>query len=559
MEDWYELPNKTWGAILDNVVKKNPKKVALIFGRKQVTYQELNDQVNTIAKGLIDLGVKKGDIIAIWMTNRLEWIYTQYAIYKVGAIMVPFNTRWKDTEVKYSLNQSDTSTLIGMDNFLGTIDSLEMFKSLCPEINNCEPGQLYSQAFPNLRRVIMLGGRKSKGMIDFSEVMRIGNNSTLDEKLKEFQASVDPFDIMNIMYTSGTTGFSKGGLSMHRNNMACVHTVGKRMNLNGTERFLLDLPLFGNFGSLWIGGLGFYHGCTIVMNEIFNPELSFQTIEEYKITHLFGTPTMFFMMLESPKLQVNSLKSLRGGLIGGSPVLPELMKGIINKMGAKEMLVVYGLSECGGISTTTLIDDPLDVRCNTIGIPIPNAKVSIVNPENGKELSCGEVGEIWLKDLYPGSSVGKGYYKMPDKTAETITRDGWFKTGDLGTADEKGYIRFKGRLKEMFWVGGFNVYPAEIENFLCKHPKVSDAYVIGVPDRRLGDVPMAFIILHEGESLSEEEIISFCKKSISNYKVPRYVKFVRKEDIPLTGIGKARKFMLREMAIKELGLSNNYK
>lgn len=558
MDDWYKLTNKTWGDVLDSSAEKNPEKVALIFKDKQITYQELQHQVNRMAKSLIGCGVGKGDIVAIWMTNCLEWIYAQYGIYKVGAIMLPIYTRWKDIEVKYALNQSDASTLIMMDNLLGSIDALKMFRDLCPEIDNCEPGQLLSQAFPNLRRVIILDEQKHKGMHNFSEVMRIGNNPGLDEKLKEHQSSVDPFDAVNIMYTSGTTGFSKGGLSMHRNNVACVHTVGKRMGLKATDRLLLDFPLFSNFGSLFVVGIGIYHGCTIVIDEIFDPEQSFLAIEKHGITHLFGTPSIFVMMLGHPKLQTTDLRSLQGGLVGGSPVSPEVMKGIIKKIGAREMLAIYGLSECGGTSTTTFTDDSLDLRCNTVGAPLPNVQLSIRNPENGKELGNDEVGEIWLKDVYPGSCLGKGYYKMPDKTAETITKDGWYRTGDLGRLDEKGYLRFEGRLKEMFWVGGFNIYPAEIENFLSTHPKVSNAHVIGIPDPRLGEVPMAFIELSEGESLSEEEIINFCKKNIANFKVPRRVKFVLKEDIPLTGSGKVKKFILRQGAVKEFELENNH-
>lgn len=557
MEDWYVSTNKTWGDLLDNIAEKYSNRVTLIFKHKQVTYKEFQHQVNRIAKGLIGCGVGKGDTVAIWMTNSLEWIYTQYAIYKVGAFMLPVYTRWRGTEVKYSLNQSDTSTLLMMDNFLGSVDALEMFKDLCPEIDNYEPGDFHSQAFPKLKRIIILGNRKCKGMIDFSEVIRIGDNEGLDKELKKHQASVDPFDVANIMFTSGTTGFSKGGLSMHRNNMACVHTVGKRMNLKSTDRFLLDFPLFSNFGCLFVAGLGIYHGISIVINEIFDPEQSFRAIEKYKITHLFGTPSMFIMFLDHPKLKTANLSSLRGGLVGGAPVPPWGMKGIIDDLGAKQMLNIYGLSECGGTSTTTLIDDPLDSKCNTAGIPLPNVLLSIVNPETGKELGCGEVGEIWLKDVYPGSCVGKGYYKMPDETAQTITKDGWFRTGDLGKLDERGYLRFEGRLKEMLCVGGFNVYPAEIENFISEHPKVRNAYVIGVPDRRLGEVPMAFIELHENEILTEEEIINFCKKRIANFKVPKYIKFIHCEDVPLTGSGKVRKFILREQAIKELRLENN--
>ncbi len=232
---------------------------------------------------------------------------------------------------------------------------------------------------------------------------------------------------------------------------------------------------------------------------------------------------------------------------------PALMKDIIDKMGAKDILNVYGLSECGGAATTSFKEDSVELKSRTVGFPLPNVQLRVVDPESGNPLKDGEQGEIWLKDVYPGSCVGKGYYKMPDKTSEAITEDGWFRTGDLGILEENGYLRFTGRLKEMFLVGGFNVYSVEIENFLHTHPKVKQAHVIGIPDKRLGEVPMAFIETKPGESLSEEEIVNFCKKNIANYKVPRYVKFVHEEDIPLTGSGKVRKFMLRQQAIEEFG------
>jgi fatty-acyl-CoA synthase len=361
---------------------------------------------------------------------------------------------------------------------------------------------------------------------------------------------------MNMVYTSGTTGFPKGGLSLHRNNLASIYNTTARMGLNEQHRCLLNLPLFSNFGCMFVAALSLLRGATVVLQETFDPLDAFRAITEERITHLYGSPAYYISYLDDSRRGEFDLRSLVGGIVGGSPLPSATMDGIIETLHCPQMLNVFGLSECGGIATTTRIDDPPELKRTTVGSPLPNASVRVVDPGTGAEAVPGEQGEIGLGDVLRGSCVGKGYYNMPEKTGEAIDTDGWFHTGDLGVLDANGYLRITGRVKDMFLAGGFNVYPVEIENMLHAHPKVKQAQVVGVPDHRLGEVGMAFVELLDGERCSGQEIVDFAAQRIANYKVPRYVKFV--SDFPMTGSGKVRKFVLREQAIAELNLLEEY-
>jgi fatty-acyl-CoA synthase len=500
---WYTETNRTWGDLFNEIAERFPENEALVFGS--------------------------------------ERLYVQFAVYKLGAALLPVYTRFKQSEVEYSLKQSDSSTLIMNDRFLGKIDAMQMLKELCPEVDRCEPGDLASERLPRLKRVVCFGEGEYPGIYPFSKMS---------------EQAVDPFDVMNIIYTSGTTGFPKGGLSMHRNNMACIHNTTARMGLNEKDRSLLNLPLFSNFGCMYVAGLSFMRGAALVMQVDFNPLEAFRAVQEERITHIYGSPAMFISYVDEPSLKDFDLASLRGGIVGGSPLPPKTMEDMVGKLGLEEALNVYGLSECGGLATTNVVDDPIDKKSNTVGVALENCQIKIVDPETGKELPAGSQGEVCLHDVLPGSSVGKGYYNMPEKTRETIDEEGWFHTGDLGVMGEDGYLRITGRVKDMFLVGGFNVYPVEIENVMIRHPKVSKVQVVGVPDHRMGEVGMACVQLKTGSSCTEEELIAFAKDQMANFKVPRYVKFV--EDFPMTGSGKVKKFELREQGIQELGLTEEY-
>lgn len=554
MPDWYTATHKTWGAVLDETSARFPEREALVFGSRRLTYRQLRERVDRFASGLLRLGIGKGDRVALWMTNCPEWIVAQFAVYKIGAILLPVYTRFKQEETEYALAQSDSGTLILNDEFLGKIDALGMLRAICPELDGASPGGLHAATLPHLRNVICLSAREYQNMTAFDGVAA-GDDDWL-RRLPEVQQKVDPFDVMNIIYTSGTTGFPKGGLSLHRNNLASIYNTTARMGLNEHHRCLLNLPLFSNFGCMFVAALGFLRGATIVLRETFDPVDAFTAIAEERITHLFGSPAYFISYLDERRRREFDLSSLVGGIVGGSPLPSATMDDIIATLGCRETLNVFGLSECGGIATTTRRDDPPELRRTTVGVPLPNACVRIVDPRTGAEVASGEQGEICLGDAFPGSCVGKGYYNMPEKTREAIDTEGWFHTGDLGVLEANGYLRITGRVKDMFLAGGFNVYPVEIENLLHTHPKVKQAQVVGVPDHRLGEVGMAFVELREGVKCTEQEIIEFAAPRIANFKVPRYVRFV--SEFPMTGSGKVRKFVLREKAITELGLQEEY-
>ncbi len=553
---WYTETQRTWGDLFNTVSETFPDREALVFKEERLSYGELRNRIDTCARGLMKLGVKKGDHVVIWMTNCPEWIYVQFAVYKLGAALLPVYTRFKPSEVEYSLKQSDSSTLFMNDRFLGKIDALEMFRKLCPEVDRCEPGTLESERLPRLKRVVCLGEETSAGMHPFHRIMEMGQDDALQEDLRKAEEAVDPLDVMNIIYTSGTTGFPKGGLSMHRNNMACIYNTTERMGLNETHRSLLNLPLFSNFGCMYVAGLNFMRGAAVVMHEEFRPVEALEAVQREGITHLYGSPAMFISYVDEPRLADHDLSSLRGGIVGGSPLPPKTMEEMVGKLGLTQVLNVYGLSECGGLATTNLADDSMDRKANTVGTALPNCRIKIVDPESGTEVPGGNQGEVCLHDALPGSSVGKGYYNMPDKTRETIDEDGWFHTGDLGIMGEDGCLRITGRVKDMFLVGGFNVYPVEIENVLIRHPAVSKVQVVGVPDHRMGEVGMAFVQPKPGSPCTEEEIISHAKEELANFKVPRYIRFV--EEFPMTGSGKVKKFQLRDQAIRDLGLREEY-
>jgi fatty-acyl-CoA synthase len=553
MEDWYEYSVRTWGKVLDETTSKFGEREAIVYKDERVTYKELQNKVLQLANGLLKLNIKKGDHIAIWMSNCVEWVISQFAIYNIGGVMIPINTRYKITELEYVLKQSDTSTLIMRDNFLGKIDSIGMLKSLIPELDSCKPGELESGKFPLLKNIICLSETDNtyNGIFSFNEIFESGKDYK-EAQIKRIQDSVSPDDVCQIMYTSGTTGFPKGAMIAHRNNLANFPMIAKDSLITEKDRLLSAAPFFSNFGCMGNTGMAVLSGACQIVMETFDPKLALELMEKEKVTFWLGIPTMYISVLEHPDFNKYDLSSFKGGMLGGAPVPVELIKGAKEKMGATVILNGYGLVEGSGVSTMCKPGDSIEHMTKTVGKPLPTCELKIADTETGETLPPGKQGEICTRDTKPGSHVMKGYYKMPEETKRTIDKDGWLHSGDLGVMDEEGYVHITGRLKEMFLTGGFNVYPAEIENFLHTHPKIKQAYVIGVPDHRLGEVCMVYIELKEGETATEEEIIEFCKGKIANIKIPRYVKFTR--EFPMTALGKIQKFKLREMAIKELGL-----
>jgi fatty-acyl-CoA synthase len=489
------------------------------------------------------------------MMNCVEWMVAQFGTYEIGAPLVPVNTRFTPEEVFTSLRQSRTSTLILSSHFLrGTVEVLPLLERFIPDISRTDPDCLMVPDLPDLKRVIYLGEGLPRGAYAFSHVLEQGRNWEHDDELRRAALRVNPFDVANIVYTSGTTGVPKGGLSMHRNNLAALHHWVERTGLRPSDRVYLGVPFATNFGCAYVSQLSVLAGSTIIVHESFQPEAALQAVESERITWFPGAPTMYIMMLSHPGLDRFDLSSLRTAIVGGAPCSPDTIRAMQEKMGFRHVVHCYGLSECGGLSTSTLLDDPIEKVATTVGIPFPSNEVLIADPGSLEAVQPGQQGEIMLRDVFPGSCVGKGYFEMPEKTAETITEEGWFHTGDLGIFDSDGYLRITGRIKDMYLVGGFNVYPVETENILHDHPKIKMAQVFGVPDRRLGEVGCAYIELEEAEKMEEKEIINYCKEHMANYKVPRYVKFAFAADFPLTSSGKVKKFELREQAIREFGL-----
>lgn len=541
---------QTFGKQFEETAGRYPENEIMVWGDRRITFREAKEEVDRLAKGMLRLGVKKGDKIAVWLPNMPEFLLTWIASSKIGAPLIPINTRYKESEFGYILGNCDATTLLFMPEFL-KINYLEMVRTVCPEIDSCAPGRLASKRFPFLKNIIMAGGMRREGTIPYGDVLASGA-AVADRELEETERRIRVEDDLVIVYTSGTTGYPKGAVHTHRI-LKNEYRICNWRNLNENDKFLAFLPWFH------VGG-GFSQiipclitGGTLVIMSSFDPAEAMRLIAGEKITQLDGIPTHFIMMLDHPELGKHDLGSLKGGWVGGAPVTKEVAMGMIRKLGLKEMVVVYGMTETTSVTTFTKVGDTIDHIISTDGLPIstlddvPGFEVKIDDPATHAELPPGMEGEICVR----GDIVMKGYYKNPEETAVAIDRDGWFHSGDLGIKFADGYFKLTGRVKDMFIVGGSNAYPAEIESFLSAHPKVKMAQVVGVPERRLGEVGAAYIELKEGEEATEEEIIGFCKGRMANYKVPRFVVFLKQPDWPLTPSGKVKKFMLREMFRKK--------
>jgi len=551
---WYEASNRTWGQVLAESVARIPEQDIVVYGAHRLTYGQFYKKVQAFASALLKLGVSRDEHTSIWMTNCVEWMVAQFSAYEIGSPLVPINTRMTTDEVTYSLKQSDASTLIVGSRFIGPPENgLERLQALIPEAFEQDRDKLNCKKLPRLRRIIYLGDVSDtpRGAYSFHEVLDSGT-----EVPSDVRNSVKPSDVCNLIYTSGTTGFPKGGMSMHRNNLAAMGAWIKRADLRQGDRMYLGVPFATNFGCAYVSQLSVLAGSTVIAHEVFDPAEALKTIEDEKVTWFPGAPTMYIMMLNDPSLNDVDLSSLRAAIVGGAPCPPETIRAMKDQMGFNFVVHCYGLSECGGLSTSTLIDDAIEKTANTVGKPFDSVELQITDPVSGNALAAESQGEIWLRDVEPGSCLGKGYYNMQEATAKAITSDGWFRTGDLGVLDNDGYLSITGRTGDMFLVGGYNAYPAEIEAVLHTHPSVKMAQVFGVPDKdkRLGEVGCAYIELKDQCEEGEEEIIDFCRQKLANYKIPRHVVFVSGEDFPLTASGKVRKFILRERAITHLEL-----
>jgi len=543
-----ELMKVTIGDLLDDIAEKYPDHEAVIYTDRpfRKTYSQLRDLCNEVAKGFMAMGIKKGDHVAVWTTNYPEWILAQFATTKIGAVLVTVNTNYKIFELEYLLRQSDATTLILIDGFKDS-NYVNIINELCPELKNSEPGKLNSERFPFLKNVIYIGDKNHPGMYNWNDLYEMAKSVT-DEELMNVQKSLDIHDVINMQYTSGTTGFPKGVMLTHYNIVNNGKSIGDCMKLTHEDKLCIPVPFFHCFGCVLGIMACVTHGTTIVGIDHFNPLKVMETLQNEECTAVHGVPTMFIAMLEHKDFSKFKFPKLRTGIMAGSPCPIKVMKQVVELMGAKEITIAYGQTEASPVCTQTRVDDSIELRVSTVGRALPFIECKVVDPETGKDVPPGTPGEFVVR----GYNVMKGYYKMPEATAQAIDKDGWLHTGDLATMDENGYFKITGRIKDMIIRGGENIYPKEIEEFLYTHEAIKDVQVIGVPSKEYGEEIMACIILKENAVLTEDEVKEYVRSNMARHKTPKYVKFM--DSFPMTASGKIQKYKLREMAIEELGL-----
>ncbi|MGP3560321.1 AMP-binding protein [Geobacillus sp. BK01] len=539
----------TVGKLLEERARQYPDHEAVVYADRdlRLTYRQFNDYCRLVARGLMRLGIEKGEHVAIWATNVPEWIACQFATGKMGAVLVTVNTNYRAAELEYLLRQSDSTTLFLIEQYRDS-SYIDILYDIVPELRTAEPGKLQSKRLPKLKNVVFLGEKRYPGMFTWNDILAMGHEVT-EEELDERLESLDPHDVINMQYTSGTTGFPKGVMLTHNNIVNNAHQVAQCMKLGEGDKLCIPVPFFHCFGCVMSTLACVTVGATMVPVQEFHPKRVLETVAAERCTALHGVPTMFIAELNDPDFDQYDLSSLRTGIMAGSPCPVEVMKAVINKMGMTDITIAYGQTESSPVITQTRTDDPLELRVETVGRALPGVEVKIVEPGTNKEVPRGVQGELCTR----GYHVMKGYYNNPEATNEAIDQDGWLHTGDLATMDENGYCRITGRLKDMIIRGGENIYPREIEEFLYRHPKILDVQVVGVPDETYGEEVMAWVILKDGETATAEEIRAFCRGNISRHKIPRYIEFI--DSYPMTASGKIQKFKLREMAKQRLGLT----
>jgi len=542
------LIDLTLPQVLDRIVDEFPDQYAFRYTSMDYTrtYSEFRDDVDTFARALIALGVKPGDHVAIWATNVPQWYITFWATTKIGAVLVTVNTAYKIYETEYLLRQSDTHTLVMIDGYKDS-DYVSIMKELCPELETAEPGKpLHIKRLPFLRNIITIES-KQKGCLTWDEAMALAERVPKEEVYLR-AISINKHDVCNMQYTSGTTGFPKGVMLTHYNVVNNGKCIGDCMDLSTADRMLIHVPMFHCFGMVLAMIASVTHGTTMCPIPYFSPKQSLDCINKEKITCCHGVPTMFIAMLEHEDFKKTDFSYMRTGIMAGSPCPVKVMQDVVDKMNMKEITIVYGQTEASPGCTQSRVDDPIEVRVNTVGRALPGIECKIVDPQTGEDLPDNVDGEFVAR----GYNVMKGYYKMPEATAAAIDKDGWLHTGDLARRDENGYFKITGRIKHMIIRGGENIYPKEIEDFIYTHPKVKDVQVIGVPDKQYGEEIMACVILKEGESLTEDELRDYIRTHMAKHKTPKYIEFV--DEFPMNAAGKILKYKMREWAIEKLGL-----
>ncbi|GGA39438.1 AMP-binding protein [Psychrobacillus lasiicapitis] len=536
------LNEKTIGQIVKEAARKFPETEAYVYPEQGIrkTYKEFDEETDELAKAFIGMGIQKGEHVAIWSDNKREWLLSQFATGKMGAVLVTVNTNYQESELEYLLQQSDATTLILCESYKGT-SYLDIISAVCPEIENSEKGKIQSEKLPHFKRVIVMSENEYTGIYTWSDLLAHAEKVS-DETLAQQSNSLHNDDVINMQYTSGTTGFPKGVMLTHKNVVNNGQLVGDYIHLTENDRLCIPVPFFHCFGCVMGTIASVTHGTTMVIIEQFNPEKVLQMVQDEKCTALHGVPTMFIAELNHPDFAQFNLKSLRTGIMAGSICPIEVMKKVIEDMGLSEITIAYGQTESSPVITQTKTDDAIEKRVSTVGKAHPGVEVKIIDPVTGEDTPAGVPGELCTR----GYLVMKGYYKNEEATKSAIDAEGWLHTGDIAVMDEEGYIDITGRMKDMVIRGGENIYPKEVEEFLYQHPSIQDVQVVGVPDPKYGEELMAWVILKAGESLTIEQLKDFCKGKISHHKIPKYIEFI--DAYPMTASGKIQKFLLREMS-----------
>ena len=542
MQDKNELKDLTLGQILDRTVARFPDNEAIVYVDRdfRLTYRQFSGLVDEMARGLMALGVQKGERVAIWATNIPFWVTLQFATAKIGAVLLTVNTNYKSSELEYLLSQSETQNLFLIDGFQDT-DYVNTVYDLIPELKTQQRGSLNSKKFPHLKRVGFLGQEKHRGMYSIPEIKALGV-MTSQEEYRSRQATLNAHDVVNMQYTSGTTGFPKGVMLTHYNIGNNGYFIGSNQHFSEQDRVCLPVPLFHCFGCVLGVLAAVNHGTCMVILEGFDPLLIMASVEQEHCTALYGVPTMFIALLDHPMFSKFDFSSLRTGIMAGSNCPVHVMEQVIEKMNMTDITICYGLTEASPVMTYTRIGDDLRVRVETVGRALPHIDVKIIDSETGAGLAPGIQGEVCCR----GYNVMKGYYNNPEATRETIDEDGWLHSGDLGIMDEDGNLSITGRQKDMIIRGGENIYPREIEEFLYRMDEVKDVQVAAVPSKKYGEEVGAFIVLKDTSDIDESDVTDFCRGKISRYKIPRYVHFLTA--YPMTASGKIQKFKLTELS-----------